>query len=85
MPYPNTLFSMNGSRTLEVMGSLDTFQFPLVVKSITGFKGKDNYLVASESELMSAVIRVSVAELVATACRALMVCYLGFGPYLSNI
>ena len=56
LPYPNTLFSMNGSRTLEVMGSLDTFQFPLIVKSITGFKGKDNYLVASESELKKLLV-----------------------------
>lgn len=51
LPHPDLLFSTNGQVLVRAVKEQRGITYPLIVKSITGYKGKDNYLVSSESEL----------------------------------
>lgn len=50
LPYPDTIYSANTKKLLELFSS-QHFTFPVIVKSIFGFKGKDNFLAQSIDEL----------------------------------
>ena len=52
VPYPETAFTHDPARLSEAIKHAG-FEYPLVVKSIEGRVGKDNYLVESEDQLRS--------------------------------